>query len=354
MFRSHLLSVFFLLIFMAGAFKSFSQDPQYSQYYAAPLYLNPAFTGSELTDRVGLNYRNQWPGLDATFTTFSAYYDTYFDDYNSGLGFMVTSDMEGAASLRSTTISALYAYELRVGEAAYFRPGFQASYIRRDIGFYENLVFANQISAGDPFGPIQPPDDIIGLGEPVNMFSASIGGLFFTENFWLGLSAHHINNPNQSFLKEDPQFRGISHLPTKYSVHTGYRISLGHGARRRDFTHTYKQRYITPTLNYKRQGPFEQLDMGAYIYMEPLIFGAWYRGLPYKPIEDQSNRDAIVMLVGFNLPTGFNIGYSFDYTVSQLGIQSGGAHEISLSYIFPPKNPGAPMKRDTILPCPKF
>jgi type IX secretion system PorP/SprF family membrane protein len=181
------------------------------------------------------------------------------------------------------------------------------------------------------------------------MFSLSLGGLFFTEDFWMGISAHHVNRPNQSFLDE-----GISNLPIKYSIHSGYRISLGQGPMRRDFTHTFKQRYITPTINYKRQGPFEQLDVGAYVYMEPLIFGLWYRGLPYKPVNNQTNQDAVVMLVGFNLPSGINIGYSYDYTISQLGIQSGGAHEFSLSYIFPEKNPGAPRKRDTILPCPKF
>lgn len=354
MIRSHLHSVFFILIFLSTALRSVAQDPQYSQYYAAPLYLNPAFTGAEMSSRVGVNYRNQWPGLDATFNTFSAYYDTFLDDYNSGVGVMVTSDVEGAANLRSTTISALYAYEVRLGEASYFRPGFQVSYLRRDIGFYENLVFANQISPTDPFGPLLPGDNLIGLGEPVDMFSISLGGLFFTENFWLGLSAHHVNQPNQSFLQDDPSALGISNLPAKFSLHTGYRISLGQGSMRRDFTHTFKQRYITPTLNYKRQGPFEQLDLGAYIYMEPLIFGAWYRGLPYKPVNDQSNRDAVVLLLGFNLPSGLNVGYSFDYTVSQLGIQSGGAHEISLSYVFPPRNPGAPRKRDTLLPCPKF
>lgn len=349
MLKSQINIVFFTLIPILLAGESFGQDAQYSQYYAAPLYLNPAFTGSELATRVGLNYRNQWPGLDANFNTFSAYYDTFLEDYNTGVGFMVTNDVEGAAGLRSINISGLLSYELKLAEGAYFRPGFQASYIRRDLGFYDNLIFANQIDPGNPFGHLLPGDDLAGFGEPVNLLSVSLGGLFFTENFWFGLSTHHINQPNQSFLEE-----GVSHLPIKYSIHTGYRISLGRGAMKRDFTHTYKQRYFTPTLNYKRQGPFEQLDLGAYFYLEPVVFGLWYRGLPYKPVEKQSNRDAIVMMVGFNLPSGVNMGYSFDYTISQLGIQSGGAHEVSLSYVFPVKNPGAPRKRDTILPCPKF
>ncbi len=350
MFRSYLYIVFCAMALAFSTTFSFGQDPQYSQYYAAPLYLNPAFAGSDLQSRIGANYRSQWPGLDATFTTFSAYYDTFLDEYNSGVGFMVMNDVEGAADLRSITISGIYAYELRLGQSSYFRPGFQASYIRRDIGFYENLIFANQIDPNDPFGPTLPGDgDLPGLGEPVNMLSLSFGGLFFTDNFWLGGTAHHVNQPNQSFLD------GESRLPIKYSAHAGYRIPLGHGAMKRDFTHTYKQRYITPTLNYKRQGPFEQLDVGAYLYAEPLILGLWYRGLPYKPLNSETNRDAIVLLLGLSLPSGLDVGYSFDYTVSQLGIQSGGAHEVSISFNLPDRNPGGPSRlRDTLLPCPKF
>ncbi|WP_194777120.1 PorP/SprF family type IX secretion system membrane protein [Pararhodonellum marinum] len=348
MFRSYLHILFFLTLMFSWIQESLAQDPQYSQFYAAPLYLNPAFAGSELQGRVGANYRNQWPGIDTQFTTFSAYFDTFLDKYNSGVGFMIMNDVEGAAGLRSVTVSGLYSYELRLGEGIYFRPGFQASYIRRDIGFFENLIFANQINPADPFSEPLPGGDLSGLGEPVNMLSLSFGGLVFTNNFWFGASAHHVNQPNQSFLD------GVSNLPTKFSVHTGYRISLGTGGYRGDYTHMRRQRSITPTLNYKRQGPFEQLDVGTYLYLEPLVLGLWYRGLPYKPINDQSNRDAIVLLVGVNLPSGMNVGYSFDYTVSQLGIQSGGAHEISLSFVLPDKNQGKPRLRDTLLPCPKF
>lgn len=348
MLRSLLILVFFIALSLAPIYRAFAQDPQYSQYYAAPLYLNPALAGSELMGRVGFNYRNQWPSIEAQFTTFSAYYDTYLPEYNSGIGVHVMQDSEGASKLRSTSVSAMYSYELRLGDNLYFRPGFQASYIRREIGFYENLVFANQIDPLDPTGPVLPGADIPGLGDPVGLFSLSAGGLLFTENAWLGFSAHHLNQPNQSFVD------GLSPLPRKLSLHAGYRISLGQGSMRRDFTHMSKQRYLTPTINYKRQGPFEQLDLGAYFYVEPILFGVWYRGLPYKPVEGQSNREAIVMMVGVNLLSGLSVGYSFDYTLSQLGVQSGGAHELSLSWTIPGRNQGKPLGRDTILPCPKF
>jgi type IX secretion system PorP/SprF family membrane protein len=346
--RSFFFRLFFMGLFLLGSGKALAQDPQFSQYYAAPLYLNPAFAGSELLPRIGANYRNQWPGLEAQFTTFSAYFDTYLDNYNSGLGFYVMNDVEGGAKLRSFTFAGQYSYELRISDNAYFRPGFQAAYMRRDIGYFENLVFANQINPGDPFGPLLPSNGLDGSGDPVNLLSLSFGGLFFTDKFWFGVSAHHVNEPNQSFLE------GVSPLPAKYSIHTGYRISLGTGTYRRDFTHYRKDRYLLPTLNYKRQGPFEQLDLGAYIHLEPINFGLWYRGVPYRPVENQNNRDAIVMMIGLNLPTGMSMGYSFDYTVSQLGIQSGGAHEISVAFLLADKNRSKTNKRETILPCPKF
>ena len=53
-----------VVFFVVGLNKTLAQDPQFSQFYAAPLYLNPAFAGSAQEARVGINYRNQWPQID--------------------------------------------------------------------------------------------------------------------------------------------------------------------------------------------------------------------------------------------------------------------------------------------------
>ncbi len=60
-----------------------AQDPQFSQFYANPLYLNPAFAGGALAPRVMMNYRNQWPGLAANYVTTSFAVDHYFANANS-------------------------------------------------------------------------------------------------------------------------------------------------------------------------------------------------------------------------------------------------------------------------------
>ena len=60
MFRKHILVG---LLGLLTAFDGFAQDPQYSQFYAAPQYLNPAFTGMTIQDRIVINYRHQWPSI---------------------------------------------------------------------------------------------------------------------------------------------------------------------------------------------------------------------------------------------------------------------------------------------------
>ena len=68
-------------------------------------------------------------------------------------------------------------------------------------------------------------------------------------------------------------------------------------------------------------------------------------------------RVLIVLLLGFTqlgAKDAINIGYSFDYTISKLGTGSGGAHEFSLVYTWPMRNPRKPPRDKLIIPCPDF
>ncbi|MCF6360965.1 MAG: type IX secretion system membrane protein PorP/SprF, partial [Cyclobacteriaceae bacterium] len=101
----------------------FGQDVQFSQFYSAPLYLNPAFTGATQLTRVGINYRNQWPALQANFVTLSAYADHFIDDKNSGIGFLIQTDKAGLAGLRSTSFTGTYSYQLPISQTFTLRAG---------------------------------------------------------------------------------------------------------------------------------------------------------------------------------------------------------------------------------------
>src|ERR1043166_3657466 len=101
-------------IFVCISLSSLAQDPEFTQFYANPLYLNPAFAGSARCPRIALNYRNQWPSLQGTFVTYSASYDQHVDALGGGLGVLVLSDKAGEGTITTSNISGIYSYQLTV------------------------------------------------------------------------------------------------------------------------------------------------------------------------------------------------------------------------------------------------
>lgn len=335
---SIILAAFFLRPEIAKA-----QDPQFSQFYAAPLYLNPAFAGNTQMSRAGINYRNQWPSINANFVTYSAYFDHYFDRLKSGVGLIVTRDEEGLVGLRSTSVGAQYAYQLRLSEKLTFRPGAQIGVYNRNLNFAE-LTF------GDQWDPetqsFQNPTGEVATGQSKTFLDLSFGGVLYSDNFWFGYSVFHLNQPNQSILGEE------SILPMKHSFHAGYKIPINTGYRK-GFSRNGDERSITPTAQYKMQGGFQQADLGLYSTLEPMVVGLWYRGIPFNTPNGFSSSESLVLLVGYSYQK-LAVGYSFDYTLSDLGIRSGGAHEISISYVLSLRDPRRPPADKLVIPCPKF
>lgn len=345
-----------LLICVVSCTAVWAQDPQYSQFYAAPLYLNPAFAGSAMAPRVNFNHRNQWPSLSANFVTSSLSADMYFDKVNSGVGILMTSDRQ-FTNLKTTDIGAIYSYHLKINDGLTAKLGVQGSYVTRSIDFGD-YTFGDQIQAylnGGSIGYLPSNDAVARLGNNVQLkyWDFSTGGLIYSDKFWVGASLHHINKPNQSFGDK------TATLPMKFGIQAGYRIGLadyviGNGLG----DNIEREKSITPVIHYKRQGQSDQLDIGAYLTYSPLVLGVWYRGIPLKQYtkDDVSiiSHDAAVFLVGYR-QDNFSIGYSYDATVSTLK-STGGAHEISISYTFAdliePRRNTRPRKGE--LKCPKF
>ena len=99
-----------------------AQDPEFTQFYAAPVYTNPAMAGTGSCNgggRVVLNYRNQWPSLPGTFITTSASYDQHFDNIGGGVSLLLLDDRAGEGLLRSQTASAGYSFQLDVNRKEY-------------------------------------------------------------------------------------------------------------------------------------------------------------------------------------------------------------------------------------------
>ena len=340
------LGALFLLAFLISFFahQAKAQDPQFSQFYASPVYLNPALTGSTDRARVGVNYRNQWPSLTHSFTTRSVYLDAFIKGIESGVGLIVNQHEESFLKYKATEIGAAYSYKLRVSDKLVLRTGMQLSYFQKNVNF-EVLIFGNQIDI-DNGQVIGPSGEVFDQGLQVNFLSASAGGLLYTNDFWLGAAMHHINEPDQSFLGQG------SNLSRKFSLHAGYKMKLSDGHRLRTVKYQFQERSVTLAMNYKRQGGFNQLDAGIQLYFQPLVIGGWYRGIPIQSVNKVIKNESVIALVGLELNQDLSFGYSYDFTVSRLAGSTGGAHEFSLTFSF--GKIVRRTRRDTILPCFKY
>src|SRR5688572_23622691 len=141
--RTGLLASF--IIFAFG--EVYAQDPQYSQFYAASLYLNPAFTGLGSCNKLSLSYRNQWGKIPGVFESYLLAYDHFLPNYSSGIGIMMNREKEGEGDLRNTAYSLLYSYQLGLTRRWNASAGFQATYNFHGISF-DKLIFGDQIANG--------------------------------------------------------------------------------------------------------------------------------------------------------------------------------------------------------------
>ncbi len=296
---------------------AFAQDPEFSQYYANPLYLNPALTGATVCPRVIGNYRNQWPGLGNAYNTYSFSYDQVVNIFHGGLGVLIMADRAGGGSLNTTTAGLSYAYRFNITEKLNASLAARVSYYQRRI-VWENFIFDDQI---DPrSGQVvrsskEPPPD-----------NPSVSAVDFSAGMFLdydglvygGFAVDHLTQPKNAFYNDN-----TSQLNIKYTVHAGSIINLRQG-----YGYDEEKEFsISPNVLYQQQGGFHQLNLGAYLTIDPLICGLWLR-------HNFENADAVIVLVGIHYKS-LRVGYSYDLNVSRLFSVSGGAHEISASYQFP-------------------
>lgn len=330
------------IAFVFSALISVGQDIQYSQYYANPLYLNPAFTGAIPNHRATVNHRIQWPSLPKAFTNYSASYDYNAGNLNSGFGVLFNADRAGSANLRNTSMAFNYSYTANFDRKFIFKPAISFGWVNRNID-YDKLIFGDQIDFGVDGAPSQDPS--VAEIQSTSYIDLGTGFLVYNEKLWAGASAFHLNEPNNSIIN------GQNYLPMRLSVHAGARFALGN-----DSFKDVKKVNVAPSFIYKIQGEFQQLDVGASFHYEPIIFGLYYRGMPFvkSAVPNTVNHDALIVLFGVEF-NNFQFGYSFDNNISDLSSDTGGAHEVSLQYFFDIRsNPNNVSRSKKFLPCPAF
>lgn len=289
-----------------------AQDPQFSQFYSNPLYLNPAFTGTSTYPRIVSNYRNQWPSSGNTFVTYNLSYDQYVLGMKGAIGFQAMYDREVNGSINTVQSSFIYCYHIKVTDRFFFTSALQAGFILKQFNT-NNLIFPGMINQenGSITGNYAIPAE---SGQKI-FPDLSFGMVGQRDDVYFGFAVNHLTTPSQSIIDGD----NMGTLPMKFTLHVGAKT---HDFFRDLFSREFS---LSPNAIYQQQGVFKQLNVGMYMLTKSLTFGAWYRNnLSARP-------DAAIGMIGY-ATTFFQLGYSFDYVLSDLSLYSIGSHELSLTF----------------------
>lgn len=288
---------------MLIVFQAKGQDPTFTQFYANPIYLNPALAGSYGCSRFASNYRNEWPGLSGNYVTYSVSYDQYFKSISGGFGVLATHDQQGQGTINTSMLGLVYSYHITFSKKWKGMVGARAAWYQKFLD-WDKLTFGDMIDPRRGF--IYATGDVP-RGGSRGFFDASVGAVIFNKSFFIGGAVHHLNTPNESLIV------GESKLPMRITGHMGADIVLG---KKSKYSNNVS---IMPNVIYQYQNGFQEINIGTYVKYSIVNFGIWYR-----------NRDAFIVTAGIN--TGkFRLGYSYDLTISKLNNNvSRGSHEISL------------------------
>ena len=290
------------------------QDPQFTNNMHYRLGANPGYAGAEDAIHGLLLNRYQWVGygggepktlvfsVDAAVNAFGA---------PGGVGINIVSDEWGF--FRNMWVNFNYSYKLETSLGTLgigVAPGFFNFNINPEQGWITSDDIAGDAfsrydigpgaggETGDAFVPQEQTSQLA--------FDVGLGGYLYTNKYYLGVSASHLN---QAPIKYDDL--EIYYLVRSYTLMGGYNIKL-----------TDPLFEVRPSFLFKSDVASWQLDLNTnVVYNDKLWAGLSYR-----------IQDAVALLMGVELVNGLQIGYSFDLVTSSVRRYSFSSHEFFVSY----------------------
>ncbi len=308
----------FLALFLMLLQYSSAQDLVFSQFYNAPLVINPAFAGNSTAAQFSGNYRLQWPGISSAYESFALGYNQFFRDINSGLGLSVVSDSAGDGALQHLSIGGTYMYKVVLRGEYQLKIGVEAAFGQNRLD-WNKLQFGDQLSAAGQI--ISPTEESVPENFNKSYLDVSTGFLVYNKSWFAGLTLKHLNTPDNGFISSNSLTR--VGLPLLWNAHVGYQYLISPGNKQT------KPSFVSPSLLVANQADFWQVNAGGYVQLKSLILGAYFR-------HTLNNSDAVILALGVNLDP-LKITYSYDLTVSGLGASTGGSHEMGVVYTLPNK-----------------
>jgi type IX secretion system PorP/SprF family membrane protein len=324
------------LIALAGT-SAFAQDIHFTQFNAAPLTINPAFTGNfNGTVRAAGIYRNQWNSVTVPFRTYCATVDAPIvmdlagDDFLAA-GLQVYSDKAGDLALSNTSVLASVAYHKYLGGgSANDQPdkslsvGFQGGYNSKSIDL-SKAYFGDEFLNGS-FAP-GTSEQYPYLNNNVNFWTVNAGIAWAHKTgerfaYTIGIGANNLNQPAQSF--DNRRRTSDVGLAMRYTAQVGAIAKVS------------ERLSLLPVVLYQSQATATEVIVGNefnFALANPnysSVATAVFLGVFYR------NSDAVMATVGVDFK-GFRFGVGYDYNISALKDASAGrgGFEIMLRYIAP-------------------
>lgn len=290
-----------LSVLLLGFFNvSAQQDAMYTQYMFNTLAINPAYAGSRnVLSATGL-LRTQWVGIEGAPETQTLSFDAAMPNKRVGLGVQLFNDKIGVT--RSTGANLSYAYRIPTER------GTLALGLLGSITHYKADFSSVRLNSGSPADQAFYYD----INKVMPNFGAGI--YYNTDRFYVGVSTPHLL---ANRLVDGNNVSTSNNLIAKQYLHlfimTGYVVPLNE-----DFK-------LKPSVLFKgAKGSPMQLDLNCNLWiMDKFSIGGQYR-----------TKDAVAALLEIQATDQIRVGYSYDYTTSNLTTYNSGSHEIMLRYEF--------------------
>lgn len=281
------------------------QLPQFTQYMYNTISVNPAYAGSRETLSVVALHRNQWAGLsDAPkTTTVSVHSPLRNEKIGLGLSFIQDNLLDNFSY-----VYADFSYTIQVGietklalglKGGFTHYGLDAS-LRNDPGVGQDPTIAN---IQDQWNP-----------------NLGVGAYLHTNRWYLGVSAPRLFRADYSEQEIAEVLERVS-----YYVIGGYVFDISAVTK-------FKPSFLVKATN----GAPLSYDLSAnFLFNEKFWLGAAYR------INNQTG--AIAAITDYQISRQLRIGYTFEYSTSDLNNFSNGTHEVLLMFeLFKPKRVKSP------------
>lgn len=267
----------------------------YSQYLFNGLLINPAYAGSHVQFSGTLTYRNQWVNFAGAPETTTLGIHNSFRQGRVGVGILVTGDRIGSYS--NTGLFGSYAYRIKDATGGALSMGVQVGFNNYKADFSELTLKAGQ----DPIFNVF-----------MNEMRPNFGGgiFYYNKKIFAGFSVPTILTHAKLFSGNLEQLR----TPRFYYLNVGLKLPLDPRTNRV---------VLQPSFLVRAQdGTPLSVDFNMNIIFDQLIsIGTSYR-----------SGDGAILLLNYKLSEKFYVGYSYDWTTSDIRRFSKGSHEIMINY----------------------